>query len=83
MAGAGKDLYNSASQVAITRVGDRTTISMENDYDGEPDEFALVVPVPVVLKEEDVKTIKPTLFDRLDAFTAPRLVEYYEQGSCS
>ena len=30
VAGAGADLYNSASQVAIARVKDRTTISMLN-----------------------------------------------------
>ncbi len=83
VAGAGKELYNNASQVAVARVGDRTTISMENDYQGEPDEFALVIPVPVVLQEKDVKTINPALFDRLDAFSAPRLVEYYEEDPCA
>ena len=48
VAGAGAKLYNEASQVAITRVGDRTTISMRNDYKGDTKDFALVVPVPVV-----------------------------------
>ncbi len=82
VAGAGKQLYNAASQVVVVREGDRTTISMENDYQGKPDEFALVVPVPVVVQESDVKTVNPALFDRLDAFTAPRLVEYYEEDPC-
>jgi len=82
VAGAGTDLYNEASQVAIARVGDKSTITMKNDYAGAPSEFALVVPVPVVLHEEDVRTVKEELFTRLDAFTAPRLVEYYEKDPC-
>ena len=83
VAGAGAKLYNKSSQVAVARVNGRTTISMLNDYKGDPKSFALVVPVPVVLKEKDVRTINPKLFDRLDAFTAPRLVEYYEQDPCA
>lgn len=83
VAGAGAKLYNKASQVAVARVDGRTTISMLNDYKGDPKKFALVVPVPVVLKEKDVRTINPQLFERLDAFTAPRLVEYYEQDPCA
>jgi hypothetical protein len=82
VAGAGAQLYNSASQVAIAREGDKTTITMQNDYQGKPAEFALVVPVPVVLQEEDVRTVNGALFGRLDTMTAPRLVEYYEEDPC-
>jgi hypothetical protein len=82
VAGAGAKLYNKASQVAVVRDKDRTTITMLNDYQGDPKDFALVVPVPVVLQESDVKTVRPQLFERLDAFTAPRLVEYYEEDPC-
>jgi hypothetical protein len=83
VAGAGAKLYNKASQVAVVREKDRTTITMLNDYQGDPKDFALVVPVPVVLQESDVKTVRPELFERLDAFTAPRLVEYYEEDPCN
>ncbi len=82
VAGAGKQLYNAARQVAVAREADRTTITMENDYQGDPNTFALVIPVPVVLQEKDVRTVRPALFDRLDAFSAPRLVEYYEEDPC-
>ena len=34
----------------MVRDGDRTVLSLMNDYQGEPSEFALVVPVPVVLQ---------------------------------
>ncbi len=79
---AGATLYNQASQVAIARVGDRTTITMRNDYKGPPKDFALIVPVPVVLGESDVTTVPGELFDRLDSYSAPRLVEYREKDPC-
>ncbi len=75
-------LSNHASQVALVRQGHRTALTMSNDYQGPPENFALVVPVPVVLKKEDVKTLPSTVFDHIDALTAPRLVEYWEQDPC-
>jgi hypothetical protein len=79
---ADSSLFNQASQVILARDGQRTTISMRNDYQGEPTEFALVVPVPVVLKKEDVKVLDAKIFTRLDEYTAPRLVEYHDEDPC-
>ena len=73
---AGVDLYNNASQVAVARQGSRTTLTLVNDYQGEASEFALVVPVPEVLGEEDVRVLDNELPARLDAYSAPRLVRY-------
>jgi hypothetical protein len=42
----------------------------------------MVVPVPVVLHKEDVKTLSPDVFKHIDQLTAPRLVEYWEQDPC-
>ena len=47
---------------------------MANDYQGEAKDFAMVVPVPTVLKKEQVKVANPNIMERLDAFSAPRLV---------
>ena len=55
---------------------------MQNNYQGPPQDFALVVPVPVVLQEKDVKTLGKAVFDRIDQLAAPRLVEYWEQDPC-
>ncbi|MEO1404820.1 MAG: DUF2330 domain-containing protein, partial [Cyanobacteria bacterium J06635_1] len=77
VAKADTSLYNRASQVAIAREGDRTVLTMANDYEGEVSDFAMVVPVPVVLQENQVKVAESTILDRLDAFSAPRLVEYF------
>lgn len=83
VAKADAKLYNQASQVAIARNGDRTVLTMANDYQGEVKDFAIVVPVPVVLQKEQVKVSEPKIIERLDAFSAPRLVEYFDPDPCA
>jgi hypothetical protein len=80
--GAGKDMFNDATQVVLMRDGTRTVLSMRNTYRGPVEDFAMVVPVPVVLKEGDVKTLPDDVFDRVDVMGSPRLVEYWEQDPC-
>jgi hypothetical protein len=82
VAGADAKLFNDATQVVLMRDGTRTILSMQNHYKGPPSGFAMVVPVPVVLQKENVKTLPMTIFDRVDQLTAPRLVEYWEQDPC-
>lgn len=76
-------LYNKASQVVIARDQNRTVLTMANDYQGNVQDFALVVPVPVVLEKGQVNIGNPTIIERLDAFTAPRLVEYFDSNPCA
>jgi len=80
--GAGTKLFNNATQVVLMRDGTRTVLAMQNNYQGPPEAFAMVVPVPVVLQKGDVKTLDRAIFDRVDALDAPRLVEYWEQDPC-
>ena len=51
VAKADSRLYNQASQVILARDGNRTVLTMANDYQGDVKDFALVVPVPVVTPE--------------------------------
>jgi len=81
--GADKKLFNNATLVVLMRDGTRTVLSMQNNYQGPPESFALVVPVPVVLQKENVKTLPPEVFDHIDQLAAPRLVEYWEQDPCA
>ena len=83
VAKADAKLFNRASRVVIVRDGDRTVLTMASDYEGEPREFAMVVPVPVVLKREQIHVANPALVKHLDDFTAPRLVEYYDEDPCA
>jgi hypothetical protein len=80
--GAGAQMYNNATEVVLMRHGTTTVLSMQNNYQGPPEGFALVVPVPVVIKEANVKTLPRELFDKVDVLGAPRLVEYWEQDPC-
>ncbi|MFT5357623.1 MAG: MYXO-CTERM domain-containing protein [Polyangiales bacterium] len=73
---------NRGSLVVLMRDGTRTIVSMQNDYEGPPEDFALIIPVPEVLSEEQVRTLPRDVFERLDTMTAPRLVEYWEQDPC-
>ena len=76
-------LVADATQVVLMRKGTRTVLSMQNNYKGPPSEFAMVIPVPVVLKEADVKTLPKAVFGNVERMGAPRLVEYWEQDPCA
>jgi hypothetical protein len=79
---ADAQLYNHASQVVMVHDGDRTVLSLMNDYQGEPEEFALVIPVPVVLQQGQIHIGNRELFQRIDSYSAPRLVENYDPSPC-
>jgi MYXO-CTERM domain-containing protein len=81
--GAGQKLFNNATMVVLMREGTRTVLSMQNNYQGPADRFAMVVPVPVVLQKDNVKTLPRGVFDHIDQLAAPRLVEYWEQDPCA
>src|SRR6476660_7360826 len=82
VAKADTKLFNKASQVVIVRDGDRTVMTMANDFQGEPTEFAVVIPVPTVLTREQIHVGDKALVDHLDAYSAPRLVEYFDHDPC-
>src|SRR5215813_5215309 len=79
---ADTQLFNDSSQVALVRDGDRTVLTMSNDYRGPLTEFALVVPVPTVLQREQIHVGNRKLIEHLDAYSAPRLVEYFDPDPC-
>lgn len=82
VAKADTKLFNKASKVVLARDGERTVLTMANDFKGDIKEFALVIPVPTVLEKGQINVGDSTLIDRIDAFTAPRLVEYFDEDPC-
>lgn len=82
VAKADSKLFNKSSQVIIARDGKISTITMSNDFRGDVKDFAMVVPVPVVLKREQIRTVAQNIFSRVDAYSAPRLAEYYDNDPC-
>lgn len=79
---ADTELYNEASKVVLVRDGNRTVITMANDYQGDLIEFAMVIPVPTFIEREQIHIANKASIDHLDAYTAPRLVEYYDENPC-
>lgn len=82
VAKADASLYNQASRVVVVHNEDKTVISMMNDYQGELKDFALVVPVPTILQKEQIHVGDSKIIDHLDAYSAPRLVEYFDPDPC-
>jgi hypothetical protein len=82
VAKADAKLFNKASQVALVRDGDRTVLTMANDFQGDPKEFAIVIPVPTFLEKGQIHVGDKKLIDHLDAYTSPRLVEYFDPNPC-
>lgn len=80
---ADASLFNEASQAIMVRDGTHTVISMQNDFQGDAKEFALVVPVPQVLKREQINVGERKVFERIDAYSGPRLVEYFDPDPCA
>ncbi|HET9824038.1 MAG TPA: DUF2330 domain-containing protein, partial [Chitinophagaceae bacterium] len=76
-------LKNKTSQVILVRDGNKTVITMYNDFQGNIKDFAMVVPVPVVLARSDIKVVDPQIFTTLNDYSKPRLVEYYDQNPCN
>jgi hypothetical protein len=82
VAKADTKLFNKASQVVLVRQDDRTVLTMANDFKGDPTEFAVVIPVPAVLQKDQIHVGDKALLDHLDAYSAPRLVEYFDRDPC-
>ena len=82
VAKADTDLFNDASKVVIARDGERTVVTMASDFRGDVSEFAMVIPVVDIPEREQINVANPGLIEHLDAYTAPRLVEYHDENPC-
>jgi len=83
VAKADAKLFNKSSKVVLARNGTATAITMASDYEGAPKEFAVVIPVPTFIERKQIGVVEPKTIDHLDAYTAPRLVEYHDPDPCT
>src|SRR5215469_11349691 len=58
VAKADAKLFNQASKVVVAHKGEQTAVTMASDYRGDPKEFALVIPVPTVVKKEQIRVLE-------------------------
>jgi hypothetical protein len=82
VAKADTSLFNQASQVVLVRDGNRTVITMANDFEGDVEDFAVVIPVPTMIEREQINVGDRAVIEHLDAYTSPRLVEYHDPDPC-
>jgi hypothetical protein len=82
VAQADAKLFNKSSKVVLARDGKQTAITMASDYEGEPREFAVVIPVPTFIERKQIGVVEMKTIDHIDAYTAPRLVEYFDPDPC-
>ena len=83
VAKADTSLFNRASQVVLVRDEDRTVITMANDFEGDVRDFAVVIPVPTMIERGQINVGDRAVIEHLDAYTAPRLVEYHDPDPCN
>ena len=83
VARADAKLFNKASQVVLVRDGPRTVVTMASDFQGSVNDFAMVVPVPTFITREQIHVTNHAIVEHLDAYTAPRLVEYFDPDPCA
>ena len=74
--GADATLFNEVAQVAVVRSGSQSILTLANEVQGDFDSFALILPIPEILEEDDIHVLEPALFDRLYEYSQPRLVQY-------
>ncbi|HKB80050.1 MAG TPA: DUF2330 domain-containing protein [Thermoanaerobaculia bacterium] len=75
-------VFNRASQVVMVRDGDRTVLTMASDFQGDPRAFAVVIPVPTPITRAQIHVGDKELIDHIDAYSSPRLVEYFDPDPC-
>jgi hypothetical protein len=83
VAKADSKLFNKSSKVVLAWDEGKTSVTMANDYEGDPKEFAVVIPVPTFIERKQIGVVDLKTIDHLDAFTAPRLVEYNDEDPCA
>ncbi len=76
-------LTNKASRVVLVHQDGHTLVTMASDVHGDPKEFALVIPVPTVIRRDQVRIVKPETVEHLADYTKPRLVQYFDPDPCA
>ena len=66
VARADTSLFNRASQVVLVRDGNSTVITMANDFQGDVEDFAVVVPVPTFIEREQINVAERAVVELLE-----------------
>lgn len=75
-------LLSKTSKVVVSRKDNRTVLTLASNFSGAVNDFAFILPVPTVIRASQARVTDNALIEQLDAYTAPRLVEYYDESPC-
>ncbi|MCA9488890.1 MAG: DUF2330 domain-containing protein [Myxococcales bacterium] len=73
---AGEAPSNGESVLVLSMVNGHTVLTMANDFEGDVEEFGLLVPVPAGFEASSVVVPDAGALEVLDAYSGPRLVGY-------
>src|SRR5450432_1304946 len=76
------DIKIHSTQIVVMKKGSATAVSVMPDYEGPLEPFAMVLVVPADVTADRVTTLKREYVDRVEALSAPRFHEYWEQDPC-
>lgn len=82
VAKADTKLFNKSSKVVLASQDDKHVITMVNDFQGDLKEFGVVIPVPTKIEKEQIHVTENKYVEHLDAYSSPRLVEYFDENPC-
>ncbi|MBN8532260.1 MAG: DUF2330 domain-containing protein [Alphaproteobacteria bacterium] len=82
VAKADTKLFNKSSKVVLASHDNKHVITMVNDFQGDLKEFGVVIPVPTKIEKEQIHVTENKYVEHLDAYSAPRLVEYFDENPC-
>lgn len=83
VASADSVIKGKSAEVILVRDGHRTVMTLVPHFTGTATDFAFVVAVPVVLERKQIHIGDVSAVQRLNAYTAPRLVEYVDENPCN
>ena len=78
---SGAQLPREMTRVVVMREGDATVLSVQPGGGGADQAF--VLPIPSGVRAADVRVSSRDLLARVEALSAPRLAEYWEEDPCS
>lgn len=82
----GKDAaprFVNATQIVVMRHRGVSVFTVMVDYEGPFTPFALLLPIPVDVRESQVRTVKRGILHRVERVSAPRFHAFYEQDPCT
>jgi hypothetical protein len=81
LAGAGSEKVHSTTITLMQKDG-MSVFSVLSDYEGPLRPFAVIIPVPKDVSNDDVITLKREYGDRVAHVSAPKYAEFWEMDPC-